>query len=151
MEPLTHLSRLALVGLIGVTAACSEGAAEGLNVEEVWARATAESATTGAIYLTIESGKDDRFVGVSVPRTVAADASIHRTVDEDGTVSMESVDAVEIPAGETVELEPGGTHIMLVDLAAPLQTGDGFEVTLDFESQPQSVVTVVVSDTAPGE
>ncbi|CAN5777896.1 hypothetical protein BH20ACT4_BH20ACT4_11840 [soil metagenome] len=121
-------------------------------MEGVWARATAESAPTGAVYLTIESGDDDRLIGVSVPVSVAASASIHHNVDEAGDmVSMEHVEALEIPAGEPVELAPGGTHIMLVDLAAPLQTGARFELTLDFESRPDHVVTVEVGDTAPGE
>lgn len=141
----------AVVVLLGVSAACSDGTAEGLTIDGAWARTTAKSAPTGAIYLTIESGNADRLMGVSVPSSVATSASVHRTVNEDGTVSMEHVDAVEIPAGERVELAPGGTHIMLIDLAAPLQMGDRFEARLDFESQPDQVVTVKVSDTAPGE
>ncbi|CAN5730986.1 hypothetical protein BH20ACT4_BH20ACT4_11760 [soil metagenome] len=145
------VARVAFVGFLGVSAACSDGTAKGLSVEGVWARATAESATTGAVYLTIESGDADRLVGVSVPATVAASASIHRTVEEDAVVSMERVAALDIPAAEPVALAPGGTHVMLVDLASPLQRGDQFALTLDFESQPQQMVVVEVSETAPGE
>jgi copper(I)-binding protein len=48
-------------------------------------------------------------------------------------MGMKEVDQIDIPAGETVTLEPGGYHIMLIDLAKPIESGDTVPVTLDFE------------------
>lgn len=66
-----------------------------------------------------------------------------------GMMTMQEVDELVIPAGETVVLEPGGYHIMLMDLAEPLKTGDTFEVTLTFSNGGDMVVEVEVRDTAP--
>ena len=58
-------------------------------------------------------------------------------------------DGLALPAGETVTLEPGGYHVMLLDLATPLATGDEFDLTLDFETADDLTITVVVAETAP--
>jgi hypothetical protein len=59
---------------------------------------------------------------------------------------MRPVERIELPAGETVALEPGGYHIMLLELVEPLVAGDTFEVTLMFENTPDQTVTVEVRD-----
>lgn len=64
-------------------------------------------------------------------------------------MQMRPVDRVDIPAGEQVALEPGGYHIMLLDLAAPLEVGDTIEVTLDFETAPDVTLDVEVRESAP--
>jgi hypothetical protein len=64
-----------------------------------------------------------------------------------GMMEMRPVDRVEVPAGETVTLEPGGYHIMLLELAAPLEAGTTLEVTLTFEESGEQVVTADVRDT----
>jgi copper(I)-binding protein len=64
-------------------------------------------------------------------------------------VMQEMTDGLPLPAGETVSLAPGGYHIMLLDLVEPLETGDEFEVTLDFENADDVTLTVTVSETAP--
>jgi copper(I)-binding protein len=63
-----------------------------------------------------------------------------------GMMEMRPVDRVEVPAGETVTLEPGGYHIMLLELAAPLEAGTTLEVTLTFEESGEQVVTADVRD-----
>ena len=66
-----------------------------------------------------------------------------------GAMTMQEVEAIELSAGDTVNLEPGGYHIMLLDLVEPLEVGDTFDVTLDFETADDLVVTVEVRDSAP--
>ena len=68
---------------------------------------------------------------------------------EGGMMSMKPVDEIPIAAGETVVLEPGGYHIMLLDLVEPLKTGDTFEITLTFAEAGDMVIEVEVLDTAP--
>lgn len=118
--------------------------AEGAN-----AYATAEGATTGAIFLTLHnSGTEaDRLIGAST--AVSPTVEIHENVvAADGTMQMSKVDGVDVPAGQQVSLSPNGYHIMLMGLSAPLVQGETFDVTLDFDKAPD--VTVPVTITAPG-
>lgn len=64
----------------------------------------------------------------------------------DDTMTMQEVERIELPAGETVALEPGGYHIMLLELAAPLEVGETFELTLEFEEAGERTVTVEVRE-----
>ncbi len=66
-----------------------------------------------------------------------------------GVMQMREVGTIELPAGETVTLAPGGLHIMLIELAAPLETDQTFDLTLDFETADDLVVAVTVSEDAP--
>lgn len=109
----------------------------------------------GAAYFDITSVDDDSLVAVSVSSDVAARAEIHEVVkamdmgdDEmhDGAMSMQEMDALELPAGTLVQLAPGGYHIMMIDLAKPLVVGETFDLTLDFDQAPDLTVTVEVSD-----
>ena len=68
--------------------------------------------------------------------------------DGAGMMEMRPVDRIEIPAGATVALEPGGYHIMLLELVAPLEAGTTIEVTLTFEESGEQVVTADVRDAA---
>lgn len=62
------------------------------------------------------------------------------------SMTMEPVDSIELPAGEAVALEPGGFHIMLLDLAEPLELGQSIEVTLTFEKAGDKTVTADVRE-----
>lgn len=68
----------------------------------------------------------------------------------DGAMTMRELqDGLVLPAGETVSLEPGGYHVMLLDLPDPLETGETFDLTLEFESGESQVVSIEVRDEAP--
>lgn len=144
-----------------------------MRVSGAWARTSPAVATAGALYLTITNGgeADDALVGVTVDPSVAAKAELHETVaasmedtssstamgggTSNGTggsgemMEMRPVDRIPVPAGGSVALEPGGYHIMLLDLAEPLQVGATIEVTLTFDAASEMVVTADVRDTAP--
>lgn len=66
-----------------------------------------------------------------------------------GMMRMQAVPRLDVPAGAVVTLEPGGYHLMLIDLAAPLTPGSTVELTLDFEVAGDVVVRAEVRDTAP--
>jgi periplasmic copper chaperone A len=70
-------------------------------------------------------------------------------MDGGGMMEMRPVDRIEVPAGETVALEPGGYHVMLKELVAPLEDGATVEVTLVFEESDEQLVTADVGDAAP--
>jgi periplasmic copper chaperone A len=117
-----------------------------LVVESPWAR---ESVTrTGAAYLTVRNGgdQDDRLVGVS--SEVADKAKLHSSVMQDGVMKMRAVEGLDVPAHGEAVLEPGGLHIMLIGLKAPLEEGKSFALTLEFENAGEIEVTTTVEDIA---
>jgi len=71
------------------------------------------------------------------------------TGGEEAMVMQEVKGGLEIPAGKTVELAPGGYHVMLMELAAPLKEGSTFDLTLTFEKAGEKTVSVEVRTEAP--
>jgi len=116
-----------------------------LTIMHPWARATAKSAKTGAAYLMISNSgtTDDKLVDVK--SDVSKKTQIHQSSMENEMMKMEHVDAVAIPAGGKAELKPGGYHIMLMGLKAPLEVDAKFPLTLVFEKNGEVTVDVVVS------
>lgn len=110
-------------------------AAEAATATNAWARTSPMSAEMGAAYFDITSPVDDALVKASVDMSVAMMAQIHETtMKDDGTMGMQEVDEVALPAGETVSLKPGGYHVMLMNLKAPLETGSTVTLTLTLKS-----------------
>lgn len=119
-----------------------------INAEGAYAFATAES-TTGAVFVTLfnPGTAPDKLVGATTE--AASSVEIHETsTDANGIMQMRKVDAVEVPAGQQVDLTPQSGHLMLMGLKSPLAVGTEFQITLDFETAPD--VTVPVSVRAPG-
>ncbi len=142
-RPVASLAAVAALAL-GVTACGGDDANEagapaaatpGIDVVSVWACPTPAGTTVGAVYLTLRADADDELVGVAVDPTVAAGAAVHETMataSDDEMMTMAPVSAVALPAGHDVVFEPGGYHIMLTDLAAPLAEGATFPLELRF-------------------
>jgi periplasmic copper chaperone A len=117
--------------------------ADGIMVEQAWARASAGNATTGAAYATVMGGSEpDRLVGVSTP--VAATAEVHESFTDNGVMKMRAVTALPIPAGKSVTFSPGGYHVMLTGLKKPLVAGESFPLTFRFEHKPPVTVDVPI-------
>ncbi len=137
---------LGLITASALAAGCTSGASPSpsgaMTVEGAWARPSMGVAGAGAAYLllTNETGSHDALVGASSP--AAATVEIHETMAGDsGMMGMQPVEKIFVPAGGTVELKPGGYHLMLIDLTQPLQAGKTIELTLTFEKAPP--VTVI--------
>ena len=113
-----------------------------LEIRTPWARATPGQAQNGAAYLTIVSPTSDRLTEASSP--VAKKAELHTMSMEGGVMRMRPLTAIDIPAGQTVTLSPGGTHIMLLGLTQPLREGQSFPLTLSFDHAGPRQVTVVI-------
>ena len=103
-----------------------------VTVENAWARATPPGAKIAAGYLTIRNaGAADKLVSASSP--AAEKVETHVTV-KDGDISrMREVKGYAVPAKGKLELTPSGSHLMLVNLKAPLKEGDKVPLVLRFE------------------
>jgi periplasmic copper chaperone A len=113
-----------------------------LEVSNAWARATPGKAETGAAYLTIQSPTADRLLSASSP--VAKKTELHTMSMEGMVMKMRPLAGIDIPAGQPVALKPGGQHIMLEGLGAPLREGQSFPLTLTFEKAGTRTVTVAI-------
>lgn len=126
------------------TASAGATATTDPSVGNPWARASSQ--TMGAAYMTITGhGEADRLVSASVPKTVAMEAQLHRSMTSaSGMMSMKHVKSIPVPANGKVSLKPGGYHVMLMKLTRPLVAGRTFRLTLQFEHAGRQVVTVTV-------
>jgi copper(I)-binding protein len=123
----------AAIILAGGVASAETYSAGGLQIANPWTRATPKGSTVGAGYLTItnKGSETDRLVGGSL--APASRIEVHTTVTEGGVAKMRPVTGLEIKPGETVELKPGGMHMMFMGLKQPLKQGDNVKGTLVFE------------------
>lgn len=116
-----------------------------LAVESAWTRATAEGAKVGAGYLTIRNtgSQPDTLVGVET--SVAGRGEIHDMTMTDGVMRMRRLaDGIAIPAGGSIELKPGGMHLMFMDLKERLVEGGTVTVKLTFKSGATGEVALPV-------
>lgn len=136
-------SRTAAALAAFLLAACSgQPAPPAIEVEDSWVRGTAAGQSMTAAYMTISNrGGPDRLIGVASP---AGTASIHSTTTENGVVRMRPAGDVEIPAGSTVSLEPGGIHVMISGLNRPLEVGQSVPLELAFSRSGKRQVMAAV-------
>jgi periplasmic copper chaperone A len=123
--------------------------AKDITVMNATARASlVPTATTGAIYFSVvNSGTtDDHLLLMSTP--VATSAMIHETTVVNDVMKMRMLETVLIPAGKTVELKTGGTHVMLMGLKAPLKKGETVQMEFVFEKAGVVKLEVPVGDVA---
>jgi copper(I)-binding protein len=143
---------LALITLALAVAACSTGTASpaasagagSMTVQDAWARPAAMGGTSAAYFVVSNgTGTEDALIDVSTP--AAGSASLHETMAADsGMTGMQPVAEIPIPAGGSATLGPGGYHVMLMDLPAPLEIGATLELTLTFRNAEPVTVRATV-------
>lgn len=118
-------------------------------ISNPFARATPPNAKTGAAYAAIASVEGDRLLAVASP--AAEMGQIHDMKIEDGVAKMREIEGgLEIPAGQTVSLAPGGKHLMLMGLTGPLVEGSDITLILTFEKAGEVEVTAPVKKVMAG-
>lgn len=100
-----------------------------LTVEAPWARATAPSAANGAVFLTLINSGDAEVRITAAASSASSTAELHGHRAVAGGMQMYQLDGLTVPAKGKVELAPGGLHVMLFGLTAPLK--EGTSITLD--------------------
>ncbi|HMK13540.1 MAG TPA: copper chaperone PCu(A)C [Burkholderiales bacterium] len=115
---------------------------EALRATHAWVRVTAPGQRVAGAYLEIISTAPSKLVAASSP--VAGNAEIHLMRLENGVMEMRQIKSLELPAKQTVKLEPGGLHIMLLDLKKPLKLGDKVPLRLTLQRADLSKTVVEV-------
>jgi periplasmic copper chaperone A len=119
---------------LSLPAAAADYDVGSIHISTPWARATPKGAAAGAAYMTVtnKGTASDRLNCVS--DDASAQCQIHSMTMENGVMKMRPVEGgLEIKPGETVTLAPGGFHMMLLDLKAPLEQGKTLKATLKFD------------------
>lgn len=131
------------------TAANSPPTEKLITVSSAWARLSNANAN-GAVYMVINNNTNTDQVLVGATAIGVANAiELHNSFNDGGVTKMVKLDNIVIPARNSVKLEPGKIHIMLLDLKANLNTDDKFNLTLQFKDTKSQQVEVVVANTEP--
>lgn len=151
---LTLGTMLAVCLFAAPVARAEEVKAGDLVITQAWSRATPGGAKTGGGYLTIENKGTaaDRLIGGS--SDAVGKVEVHEMAMNNGIMTMRPLDkGLTIEPGKTVKLAPGGFHLMLMNLKAPLKQGDKLPITLEFEKAGKVQVSLdvqAVGTQAPG-
>jgi periplasmic copper chaperone A len=126
-------------------AACQAGAEHAVSVAQAWSRPAAQGGTS-AVYFELRGGdEDDALLGAHSPS--ARLAQLHRSqMNDQGHVEMHHMARVEVHSRQVVAFEPGGLHVMLIDVLVDLQPGDRLELNLRFERAGEVTIDVPVED-----
>ncbi|MFC2992584.1 copper chaperone PCu(A)C [Halomonas tibetensis] len=108
--------------------------AQPLSVENAKVRAVPPVSTNTAAFMVLHNRGDSDLAVVDARSPAAEITELHNHVDVDGVMQMRRVAEIGLPAGGSAELAPGGLHLMLIDLVAPLHEGDEVEITLVLDS-----------------
>ena len=141
------ISMAALVALF-----CGAAQAQTINVKDAWVRTTVPGQKATGAFMKITAKEGTRLVGASTP--VAGVAEVHEMKMEGDVMKMRAVPVLELPAGKTVELKPGGFHVMLMDLKAALPKDSTVPLTLLFKDakgvESKLELKLPVAASAPG-
>ena len=123
-----------------------------VKVEGAWARASVPGQMGTGAFMKLTAKDGAKLVGASSP--VAGVTEVHEMKMEGDVMKMRAVPAIDLPAGKAVELKPGGYHVMLLDLKAPLATNTTVPLTLTFKDakgvESRLELKVPVAARAPG-
>lgn len=134
-----------LFAALAATALATPVLAQEIHVLDTYARSASPMAKTGAAFMLIENigDADDRLIGAASP--VAQKVELHTHIEEGGVMKMVHVEeGFALPAGETLILQRGGAHVMLMGLTESFEQGKIIPLTLVFEKSGEIVVEVPV-------
>ena len=143
------LAASAIVAIVAAGCGRSSADGSGIEVSGAWARPTPPGVSVGVVYMDVTSSSDDALLGASVDASIAAKAELHTSTTSGDMSSMQPVASMPVSPDQAIALDPLGSHLMLVDLAGPLVSGQQFDLTLHFRTAGDEQVTVEVRDDAP--
>jgi len=111
--------------------AASVDAAESVKVSNAWVRPPVAGQTSASAYVELTSAGDAALVAAG--SAAAARVEMHSMTMDGGVMRMRALPKIDLPAGRTVKLAPGGLHLMLIDLKQPLKAGDKVPLVLSIQ------------------
>lgn len=121
-----------------------------ITIDRPYARATLPGQPTGGAYLRLDNrGPADRLLAAKCD--IARSVELHEMKMEGDVMRMRQLDAIDVPSNQATVLKPGGLHVMLMGLKAPLKEGQRFPMTLKFEKAGEVKVEVSVDAVQPAD
>ena len=139
------MKRATLTALLALTSVFAH--AHGIDVKDAWVRSAVPGQSGTGAFMSITAKDGAKLVGASSP--VAGVTEVHEMKMDGDVMRMRAVPALDLPAGITVQLKPGGYHVMLFELPRQFRDGERFPLTLRFEKAGEVEVAVAVQKDAP--
>lgn len=117
--------------------------AQTVEIKEAWVRGTVPAQKATGAFMDITGKSAVRLVAADSP--VAGKTEIHNMTMEKGVMKMFPVEGIDVPAGKTVKLAPGGYHVMLFNLKQELKAGERVPLKLTFEHADKKRETIDLS------
>ena len=124
-------------------------AAESIKLANAWVRAPAAGQTTLSAYVELTSDRDAALVAAGSP--AAARVELHSSTVEGGVMRMRALPRIDLPAGQTVKLAPGGMHLMLIGVKQPVKPGDRLQIVLSIQPSGPAAGTSLTTVTLEAE
>lgn len=144
-------SNLRWMSAAALALASATALAQPVQVGNAWMRPTVPGQQSTGAYMSLTAPKSLTLVGVSTP--AAGIAEVHEMKMDGDVMKMREIPALALPAGKTVNLQPGGLHVMLMDLKQPVAKDTRVPMTLRFKDAAgvESTLNLVlpVAMTAP--
>ncbi len=122
----------------------AQSAAESTMVSDPYVRAVPPGQPNSASFLTLMNNSSEAHSLVGAESPAAKVVELHTHTMENGMMQMRQVEKIDLPAGETVSLQPGGLHIMMIELTQELVPGQDVDITLKFEDGSEAQVKAPV-------
>ncbi len=123
---------------------------DSINIKNAYVREVPPGMPTSASFLTLQNSSDAEISLTKVTGSIAKNIELHEHTHKNGMMEMRQVDKINIPANSSVELKPGGYHIMLIGLTKKIKSGDKVKLTLEFSNETKKEITVEVKKIMQG-
>ena len=133
------MNRLAVTAVMALALAAQAQRSADIDVKSAWARPTVAGQMGTGAFMHLTSKEGARLLGAS--SDVAGVVEIHEMAMQGNVMQMRAIRSLDLPPGSTIELKPGGHHMMLMDLKRPLATGEKIKVELRLETRDKKLVT----------
>lgn len=133
-----------IMTLLGFTGGLYAGAAEQVMVSDAYIRAVPPGQPTSVSFMVLKNHSSEALVLVGAESAVAKAVELHTHTMKEGMMRMRQVEKIDLPAGETVQLQPGGLHVMLIGLQQKLVPGEQIDMALLFADGSKLALKVPV-------
>jgi len=133
------MNRLAVTAVMALALAAQAQRSADIDVKSAWARPTVAGQMGTGAFMHLTSKEGARLLGAS--SDVAGVVEIHEMAMQGNVMQMRAIRSLDLPPGSTIELKPGGHHMMLMYLKRPLATGEKIKVELRLETRDKKLVT----------
>ena len=115
-----------------------------LDIHNAWIRNLPATVPVRAGYMTVHNAQTQTVSIISIRSNAFASVEIHQTITQDGLMRMEPVPILTIEADSTVQLTPGGLHLMMINPTEPTKPGDSLEIVIEFDDGSTQHLDMIV-------